>query len=148
MVIRVKNSDTINLLQECNSGIKMGVSSIDDVIDKVESRDFKKVLNACKDKHAVLGNETREMLNRLGDSGKEPSIMAKGMSKMKTEVKTAVIPGDETIADIITQGCDMGVKSLNRYLNEYKSADESVKSIAKRLIHIEEQLTTDIAQYL
>jgi hypothetical protein len=42
----------------------------------------------------------------------------------------------------------MGVKSLNRYLNEYKAADEISKDITKRLIHLEETLTTDLRGYL
>jgi len=40
------------------------------------------------------------------------------------------------------------VKSLNKYLNQYKAADEKTKDIAKRLIHLEEQLAIDIRTYL
>ncbi|MCC8015966.1 MAG: PA2169 family four-helix-bundle protein [Clostridiales bacterium] len=142
------DSDTIKLLRECNSGIKMGVESIEDVLDKVGSNDLKHTLNECMEKHQSLGSETRKILNSYGGSGKEPSLMAKGMSKIKTELKTAVMPGDSTIADLITQGCDMGVKSLNRYLNEYRGAENQAKDLAKRLINLEEQLTTDVAPYL
>ena len=42
----------------------------------------------------------------------------------------------------------MGVKSLNKYLNEYKAADEVSKDITKRLINLEEKLTIDIREYL
>jgi hypothetical protein len=42
----------------------------------------------------------------------------------------------------------MGVKSLNRYLNQYKAADEFSKDIAKRLINLEEKLAVDIRSYL
>ena len=42
----------------------------------------------------------------------------------------------------------MGVKSLNRYLNQYKAADEVSKDITKRLINLEEQLTIDTCQFL
>lgn len=142
------NSDTVNLLQECNSGIKMGVASIENVLNKVENSDFRSLLDSSKEKHQEIGRETNRMLESFGDNGKEPNVMAKGMSRMKTEIKTAVMPGDATIADIITQGCDMGVKSLNRYLNEYAAASEPAKDITKRLINLEEQLTTDIAPYL
>ena len=41
-----------------------------------------------------------------------------------------------------------GVKSLNRYLNEYKAADERSKDLAKRLIRLEEKLTGDMRAYL
>ena len=74
--------------------------------------------------------------------------MAKSMSFMKTAMKLSVDDTDATIADLMTDGCNMGVKSLNRYLNQYKAADEVSKDIAKRLINLEEKLTVDIRQYL
>ena len=74
--------------------------------------------------------------------------MAKGMSWVKTTMKLAVNESDHTIADLMTDGCNMGVKSLNKYLNEYKAADERSKDIAKRLINLEQKLATDIRAYL
>lgn len=55
---------------------------------------------------------------------------------------------DQTIADLMTDGCNMGVKSLSQYLNQYKAADEASKGLAKRLIHLEEQLAVDIRPFL
>ena len=55
---------------------------------------------------------------------------------------------DQTVADLMTDGCNMGVKSLNRYLNQYEAADETSKDIAKRLIRLEEQLAVDIRKFL
>ena len=74
--------------------------------------------------------------------------MAKGMSWMKTNVMLAMNDSDHTIADLMTDGCNMGVKSLNKYLNKYEAADEVSKDIAKRLINLEEQLAVDIRAYL
>ena len=48
----------------------------------------------------------------------------------------------------MTDGCNMGVKSLAKYLNQYKAADENSKDIAKRLIHLEATLAQDIRCYL
>ena len=67
---------------------------------------------------------------------------------MKTGVKLAMDESDATVADLITDGCNMGVKSLSRYLNQYKAADERSKDLAKRLIHMEEQLAVDVRPYL
>lgn len=140
--------DTIKLLRECDAGVKMGVSSIDDVIDYVHNSDFKKLLNACKDEHDNLKNEIDESLKDFHDEGKNPNPMAKGMSWMKTNVKLIMNESDNTIADLMTDGCNMGVKSLNRYLNQYKAADENSKDICKRLINLEEKLAVDIRGYL
>lgn len=45
----------------------------------------------------------------------------------KTNVKLVMNESDQTIADLMTDGCNMGVKSLNKYLNQYKAANEKVK---------------------
>ena len=142
------NNDTVELLKECNAGVKMGVSSIDDVLPSVKNTVLKQKLVVCKDEHEKLGNETRNLLNQYDDSGKEPNAFAKSMSWMKTNMKLSMDESDETISDLITDGCNMGVKSLNKYLNEYKAADEKAKDITKRLINLEEQLAVDIRQYL
>ena len=55
---------------------------------------------------------------------------------------------DQTIADLMTDGCNMGVKSLNKYLNQYEAADEKTKDITKRLINLEEKLAVDIRDFL
>jgi hypothetical protein len=140
--------DTIKLLRECDAGIKMGVSAIDEVLDHVESNVFRKYLTTCKREHEQLCQEVQTLLNRYHDDGKAPNPIAKGMSWLKTNTKLGMDQSDATIADLMTDGCSMGVKSLNRYLNQYQAADEVSKDIAKRLINLEERLTIDIRQFL
>jgi hypothetical protein len=140
--------DTIKLLRECDAGIKMGVASIDDVLPHVQSRELKNILTECKRRHEGLKSELQQRLDRFGDEGKNPNPIAKGMSWMKTNLKMNLEESDATIADLMTDGCDMGVKSLSRYLNQYKAADEYSKDIAKKLIHLEAQLAQDIRGYL
>lgn len=140
--------DTIKLLRECDAGVKMGVSSIDDVLKYVGNDEFKKLLSDCKDEHNKLDSEIDKLLNKYKDDGKEPAAIAKGMSWMKTNVMLAMNDSDHTVADLITDGCNMGVKSLNRYLNKYEAADEVSKDIAKRLINLEEKLAVDIRSFL
>lgn len=142
------NDDTIKLLRECNSGIKMGVSSIDEVLSEVKDDKLKDLLIKCKDKHSKLGDETKIILNKYHDEGKEPNPMAKAMSWIKTNFKISNSHTDSTIADLMVDGCNMGIKSLYKYLNEYDTAEEKVKDIAKKLINIEEKLITDLRGYL
>ena len=141
-------SDTIKLLRECDAGVRMGIDSIEEVLDNVKSEKLEKYLTKCKDEHVKLQNEINEQLNKYDDEGKAPNPIAKGMSWMKTNWKLSMDNTDNTIADLMTDGCNMGVKSLNKYLNEYKAADEVSKDITKRLINLEEQLTVDIRKYL
>ena len=141
-------SDTIKLLRECDAGTKMGISSIDDVLEHVKKEDFRKKLTRCKQEHEDLQIKILQKLEQYRDDGKNPNPIAKGMSWMKTNMKLSMEESDATIADLMTDGCNMGVKSLNRYLNQYKAADEVSKDMAKRLINLEEKLAVDIRQYL
>ncbi len=140
--------DTIKLLRECDAGVKMGVTSIDDVIEYVENQRFKELLEKCKKEHEELEKEIEKLLDKYNDDGKEPAAIAKGMSWMKTNMKLLMDASDNTIADLMTDGCNMGVKSLNKYLNQYEGADEVSKDICKRLINLEEKLAVDIRCYL
>lgn len=140
--------DTIRLLRECDAGIKMGVEAIDEVLEYVRSDSLRQCLEECRDRHIRLKDEIRELLDRYHDQGKEPGAMAKGMSWMKTNVRLVMNESDSTIADLITDGCNMGVKTLNKYLNEYKAADEKTKDIAKKLIKQEEKLLENMKDFL
>ena len=140
--------DTIKLLRECDAGVQMGIESIDDVRSSVRNPDLKEILVNCKKEHEDLCEEIEEALERFGDDGKDPSPIAEGMSKLKTEWKLRMKESDSTVADLMTDGCNMGVKSLSRYLNQYKAADESAKDIAKRLISLEERLGKDLRAWL
>ena len=111
--------DTIKLLRECDSGVKMGVESINEVIDYVSSDKLRKRLEKCKDEHDKLDREIQQQLDKYHDEGKDPNPIVKGMSWMKTNMKLVMNESDGTIADLMTDGCNMGVKSLNRFLNQY-----------------------------
>ncbi len=140
--------DTIKLLRECDAGIKTGIASIDDVLDYVSDSGFKQKLRNCKSEHVTMMNEIQSLLNQYQDDGKEPDALARGMSFIKTNVKLVLNESDQTIADLMTDGCNMGIKSLHKYLNQYQAADETAKDIAKRLIHLEENLNAGMQDYL
>ena len=145
----MEDRDTIKLLKECDAGSKMAVSSLDDVMDKVENEDLKKLLNETKDHHSKLGNEIHSLLMEYGCEEKDPNPMAKGMSKMKTNFMMEMKENsDETAADLITDGCNMGIKSLYKYMNQYPAANSKVKDLCKRLISIEDQLRKELRAYL
>ncbi len=140
--------DTIRLLRECDAGVRMGIASIDDVMDDVKSDSLRQYLTTCRNEHIELSKEIDTLLENYQDEGKAPNPIAKGMSTLKTGMKMAMNKSDETIADLMTDGCNMGVKSLNKYLNEYEAASEKSKDICKRLINLEEKLAIDIRDYL
>ena len=140
--------DTIELLKECDAGIQMGIGAIDEVKDHVTNDAFRAHLDNYQREYAQLQNEMQELLHKYHDEGKDPNPIAQGMAWLKTNVTVAFNDSDEEIADIITDGCNMGIKSLCKYLNQYKAADELSKDFAKRLINLEERQLEGMRQYL
>ncbi len=143
-----RDGDTVKLLRECDSGIKMGVEAIDEVLPKVNDEGLSEMLRKSKYEHERLSAEVSKELDIHNDEGKSPNPALKGMSWLKTNAMYFADPSDSTVADLITDGCNMGVKSLSRYLNQYKSADRKSKNIAERLVNLELDLTEDVRAFL
>ncbi len=141
-------NDTVKLLKECDSGSKMAVASFNEVLEKIKDSKLKQLLIESKDHHTKLGNDLHALLSEYQCEDKEPNAMAKSMSWLKTNMKMSMNESDATVADLITDGCDMGIKSLHKYMNQYQAADEKAKDICKRLISIEETLRKDLQEYL
>lgn len=141
-------SDTKKMLRECDAGIKMGISVLDDVISSVNDVALEQTLKNAKSEHERLRAETETLLNNIKDEGKSPNPAAKAMSHMKTKMSVAAGEPDSTAARIITKGCDMGVRSLNRYLDKYQSADGRSVKLTRDIIAAEEKMITDLSKYL
>jgi hypothetical protein len=142
------NDDTVKLLRECEAGVKMGAGTLDNVMDGAKDERLKKILDESKEKHMELEAETKKLLNKYKDDGKEPAAMAKMMAKMKSNIKLMADDVDAKIADLVTDGCDMGIKTLNRYLNQYPAAENEVKKLTGEIILAEEALERSIRPYL
>lgn len=142
------HQDTLRLLRECDAGAKMGVASIDGVLENVKNQQLHDLLSASRERHEQLGNRTAQLLDTLGEAGKEPPAMAKGMAAMKSGMKMMLGNPDQQAADLICDGCGMGVKSLSRYLNQYPNAQPQAQKVARELIAEEEGLEQAVRPFL
>ena len=140
--------DTLHLLKECDAGSKTAVNSIKEVLDNVKSTKLISILTKSVERHEEIGNELHERLNEEGKAGKEPNVMARAMSWMKINAKILTEPSDKTIADLMTDGCNMGIKTLASYKNKYPNADKAAVRLADRIIGEEEQLIEDLKKFL
>ena len=80
----MKNSDTVELLKECDAGVKMAVASFDDVLERIRNSDMKDLLQKSKASHEELGGEIHSLLDEHNSGEKDPNPVAKTMSWMKT----------------------------------------------------------------
>ena len=142
------HQDTVRLLRECDSGVRMGVASLSKVTERTRSPRLTSMLDESRKEHCRLGEEIERGLADFDDTGRQPNTMALAMSNAKIALMLAVKPNDRTVAGLMTDGCNMGVKSLCRYINQYKAADERSKDIAKKLVAMEAKLSEQLRDFL
>lgn len=59
------NNDTILLLKECDSGLKMAISSLDEVLDVIKNQKFKEIYITSKNKHQTDNDQSHHDLDRM-----------------------------------------------------------------------------------
>lgn len=142
------NKDTICLLKECNAGCKAATNSMEQVQEYLQEGKLKKLIDRYNDEHIKLGDKCHDLLNQEQEHEKDPSPMAKMFSWISTEMKMMLNNDEKKVADIMVDGCNMGIKSLSKYMNEYATADEKSKEIARELIQIETDFQKELLPFL
>ena len=142
------SSDTVELLKECDQGVKMAVKNLDEITKDLKDKQLESIIADSRKKHIILKQEIEKTLTEMGEELSEPNIIAESMGYIKTNVKFAIEKTDKTAADLITDGCNMGIKTLTRYLNQYENADEKAKCTARAVIATEESLLDSVRPYL
>ena len=139
---------TISLLQECSQGCKMGIKSINQISEYVSDQKLKRIIEKYRGEHQKIETEVNRLLSMIGKEGKQPEMMASAMSWISTEMKMMMKDDDKQVAKIMTEGCDMGVRSICGFINQYSGASKSAIGLAKDLVKIEEEFREEMKPYL
>jgi hypothetical protein len=142
------NEDTINLLKECNAGCKSGTNSMEQVLPYIENENLKSIIDEYNDKHIKIGDECHQMLNEYHEEEKDPQVSAKAFSWISTEMKLMMNNDTHKIADIMIDGCNMGIKSVSEYINKYKTASKGSMGLANKLVKTEQEFMNELLGYL
>ena len=141
------NEDTFSLLKECDAGVKMATDSLDDARKYASTSEMRALLNTSRQQHEWIGREVQNMLEKCGGKDKEPHPIARKMASVKTNVKLSADSSEQSIAEIVSNGCNMGVKSLRGYLDQYKGAEVPARALCRTLVAVEQQLGMEMQQF-
>ena len=148
MVQRDVSQDTIELLKECDAGCKMAIDSMEQINGFVTDDKLKTIIQKYNGDHIKMKEDIHRMLNNVGAEGQEPSPIAKASSWIQAEVKMMIKGDSKQAASLLTDGCNMGVKSLCEYKNAYKAADDKSVALCEKLCDIETRMATDLQEFL
>ena len=144
----MNKEDTEGILQECDAGVKTALDSIDAVIDRTESEELKEALRRSRTEHVQLGNEIAALLDERGFAGKDWNGMAKWMTHAKITAEMLLEPTDSTVAELMIDGCNMGIKKLSEYINRFPQAEGPAVRVSQRLIKTEQELADAMRVFL
>ena len=97
------SKDTLELLKECNAGCKSATNSMEQVQAYVKDSQLRKIIEQYNKEHILIGDECHKILDKAGETEKDPSPMAKTFSWISTEIKMMINDDEKKIADIILQ---------------------------------------------
>ena len=148
MLKRDVSQDTVELLKECDAGCKMAIDSMEQINKHVTDDRLKTLIKKYNGDHIKMKEDIHRMLNNIGADGQEPSPMAKASSWIQSEVKMTINGDSKQAASLLTDGCNMGIKSLCEYKNAYKAADEKSVALCVKLCDIEAGMVEELQEFL
>lgn len=142
------HEETIELLKEVDSGCLMAINSFQQLEEYQMPQGLYELIAKYKSKHAEIQKEASKFLHEYNETDKQPGMMASAMSWMTTEMKMMVREDGTQITKIIMNGCNMGIQQIGEKMHHYENASEESKKLADKLIKTEEELLSEIKEYL
>lgn len=141
--------ENINALDEINKGASMGMDAIHFIIDKIESSEFKDVVDKQYNDYKNISETINEIYNKYNseDEPHETSVVNKVMTWYGVEMKTLMDKSDSKIAELLLQGTNMGIIEGRRIINN-KKLDDEVKDIMSKYVTMQEECVDKLKDYL
>ena len=144
----IKEENNINVLDELNKGTTMGMDAITFILDKVEDKKLKDVLNIQYNEYKEINEKIVNIYSKYSD--KEPhetNAVNKAMTWSGIEMKTLMDNSTSKIAELLLQGTNMGIIEGKKLLNN-KDTDPKVSSVVEKYVTIQENAVEKLKEFL
>ena len=141
-------NDNVSLLQEVFSGCQYAVSSIGTAVDYVKDEDMLRVIKKYSREHSELGKRCRAALEKEGGREKHAMPLPRLMSRLGINMRLSMNDSKSHVAELMINGCNMGMKSLAKERNRYTRAGTESVDLANEAIALERSMMADMLKYL
>lgn len=139
---------TLQILNECSSGCKMAIHSMEQILEYVKNEKLEEVITEAIQKHKAIAGRTAKALTSYGEKGKKPGAAAETFAWLTTEMKMMIRDDSSQIAKIMMNGCNMGIQSIMEAMNDNMEADKESKAVARDLVKAEENFADELKAFL
>ena len=140
--------ENINALDELNKVACMGMDATKDIIDKIEEKELKKLVENQYKEYEKIKKEIDDIYDEFSD--KEPhetNAMTKAMTWSSINMKTMNDTSTSKIAEILLQGTNIGIIEGRKILNN-KNIDKKIHKIIEEYVDIQEKYVEKLKKYL
>jgi hypothetical protein len=142
------NQNTAEILSEIYRGAKMGVETINSMLNKVNDNKIYDELKYQLRSYDEIANEAYGELVKRNQEPKDISTVNKLSAKMSVGINTMISNTPSHIADMLIKGSTMGVTEMTKSLNSYKDADPDIQALADRFIKLEQDNIDRLMKFL
>ncbi len=141
--------ENINALDEINKGASMGMDAIHFIIDKIDSSEFKDVVDKQYNDYKKISKTINEIYNKYNseDEPHETGVVNKVMTWYGVEMKTLMDKSDSKIAELLLQGTNMGIIEGRKILNN-KEINDEIHSITQEYVSMQESAVEKLKTFL
>ncbi len=143
----IEKSAEASLFCDVYRNAKMGAEAIVNLLHRVTDEELKSELSLELARYEEFAADARKSLDEMGEEPEEEKMFSRLMAKMGVTMNTVIDKTSSHIAQMIIEGCVMGITDLQKRLNDggnYGKAEE----LAKKLIAFEEDTAERMRVYL
>lgn len=138
----------MRLLRKTDEGTKYATETISIALDYATGSGMRQLLNKYNKEHEALKGELIETIHERGASESDHPTFSAKMAKMHMKMSLGISSSEHRIAEIMINGCHMGIKTLWKEKNRAKGSGKNSVELADRLIGIEERMKDELLPYL
>ena len=137
-----------NALDEVNKGCTMGIEAINNLLKEVSSESFNKTLVKEVESYQKIEGEIHDIYDKYSEgTPHEIGTITKVMTDYMMKTKTMMDHTDSKIAELLSQGTNMGIIEGQRILNN-KNLNSEVKNLIQKFVKLQEKSLEDLKKYL
>ena len=141
-------NENVELLNYIHQNAKMGISTINKLLDIVEEDEFKKYLESQYNEYKEIFDESDRKLHDIGKEAKGIGDFQKVSTNFMINLNTLTNKSASHISEMMIQGSTMGTIDATKKLNRYKNADNDIRKLASDLLKFEEKNIEELKKFL
>lgn len=138
----------VKLLTKIYQNAKLGSQSIEELLEKVKDESFKTIVSKQQSNYDLIAKECEMMANTANVNLKDNCLFTKTKQATMVGISTLLDQTTRHLAEMMIQGCTMGIVDIIKNLNDNHCAEEEILKLGKQLQTMQEKYVEDLKKYL